>query len=83
MLQKKCFGSISLSNTDGNLTQNIYTFYIIVFLAEQPGAFNYTVVNDDLEKAYTDLKDIISKVCNITISVNTGTPSVYQTKKTK
>ena len=31
-------------------------------LAAKPGVYDYTVVNDDLELAYQDLKAIISKV---------------------
>lgn len=34
--------------------------------AEQPGAYHHTVVNDDLEKAYVNLRDIISKeICKL------------------
>ena len=38
----------------------ILTFAV---LAELPDSYHHKVINDDLEKAYTDLRDIISKVC--------------------
>ncbi|XP_055358009.1 uncharacterized protein LOC129602864 [Paramacrobiotus metropolitanus] len=29
---------------------------------ETPGTFDYTIINDDLDKAYSELKDVITKV---------------------
>ena len=35
--------------------------------AEQPDSYNYTVINDDLDKAFQELKDIINKEMNANI----------------
>ena len=35
---------------------------LLFFSAEQPGNFHSVIVNDDLEKAYSEFKDIIHKV---------------------
>jgi guanylate kinase len=35
--------------------------------ASQPDSYNYTIVNDDLDKAYTELKGIINKEMNASI----------------
>lgn len=32
-------------------------------LAEQPGIYDFTVVNDNLDKAYESLKNYLEKVC--------------------
>jgi len=37
-------------------------------LAEQPGTYDFIVVNDDLDKAYEALKSYLEKVCG-TLSV--------------
>jgi len=32
-------------------------------LAEQPGTYDFIVINDDLNKAYDSLKNYLEKVC--------------------
>lgn len=34
----------------------------LVFVAEQPGSYDHIIVNDDLESAYKQLKDILAEV---------------------
>jgi len=34
-----------------------------LLLAEQPGVYDFTVINDDLDKAYESLKSYLEKVC--------------------
>ena len=74
------FYKTDFSQWYSNSKQNICSLF--VFLAEQPGSFNYSVVNDDLEKAYVDLKDIISKVCNVVkILKRTTVKNVRESKR--
>jgi len=34
-----------------------------MLLAEQPGVYDFIVVNDDLDKAYESLKHYLQQVC--------------------
>ena len=42
--------------------QTTYRFFVAHIAGEEPGNFDSVIINDDLEKAYSDLKNKIHKV---------------------
>lgn len=61
------------------------------FLGKEPGVFDVVIINDDLERAYEELKDILSEVrkktnCSGSITpvkhfhIHKSKPTVYQQK---
>ena len=37
-------------------------FTVLSFLGKEPGVFDVVIINDDLERAYEELKDILNEV---------------------
>lgn len=46
-------------------SSNYWLLFISHISAEEPGNFDSVIINDDLEKAYVDLKNRIHKVRNL------------------
>jgi len=38
---------------------------LLLIVAEQPGVYDFIIINDDLDKAYESLKSYLKKVCGL------------------
>jgi len=67
MLQDKVLLCITFPSQEEAIQRRLNTCKGELEFAEQPNSYNYTIVNDDLDNAYTQLKDIINNEMNATI----------------
>ena len=64
---QKC--SANLNRINYNLSRHYFLFKTIFLLAKKDGSFDHVIVNDELEKAYSELKSIVMKVSDSQIIV--------------
>lgn len=48
--------------TPPSTTAIIQTAWVLPFSGKEPGVFDVVIINDDLERAYEELKDILNEV---------------------